>query len=315
MTGNYFSKSIPGCFVVRPDERNEHVHEFIQLSNSDFPQPYSTLPDISIDPEESLLTVLNNHTNQCKSFTVSLTSPCLPVSDLNGLLIKAGSFTSDGLTWKPCVTFVVMLPPGYCADLAYLSKPSSEGISSDVQLIETNDVEQSSAAQQQSQGDQCNCIGFPLDESSGPFLCCQGFGGSFTHYFASTRYAIDFECEEGTDVVAVGGGIVVSFADKNVVQGILSTNLFSWNSLMIKLDNGIYVEYVHIKSDSVIVNVGDHISKGQKLCESGNVGFSPRPHLHIQLTSSSKNNAETILFSFQRPSGEAYIPIAGTFYP
>ena len=44
---------------------------------------------------------------------------------------------------------------------------------------------------------------------------------------------------------------------------------------------GAVSEYVHIKKDSAVVEVGDKVRRGQKVCESGEVGFSPEPHLHF----------------------------------
>ena len=45
---------------------------------------------------------------------------------------------------------------------------------------------------------------------------------------------------------------------------------------------GLLFEYVHIKPGSCRVKEGDTVSQGQHLCDSGDVGFCPSPHLHIQ---------------------------------
>ena len=63
-----------------------------------------------------------------------------------------------------------------------------------------------------------------------------------------------------------------------MVSGIHASNLYKWNSIMLKLDDGQFVEYVHIETDSAIVKVGDHVQRGQHICNSGDVGFCPRPH-------------------------------------
>ena len=66
-----------------------------------------------------------------------------------------------------------------------------------------------------------------------------------------------------------------------------------------------------------MVKVGEQVSKGQVLCQSGNVGFSPTPHLHLQITESIAKDAQTIPFMLQAGSNKSkpYIPIAGEFYP
>ena len=38
----------------------------------------------------------------------------------------------------------------------------------------------------------------------------------------------------------------------NVVSGIHASNLYKWNSIMLKLDDGQFVEYVHIETNSVV---------------------------------------------------------------
>ena len=62
------------------------------------------------------------------------------------------------------------------------------------------------------------------------FLCTQSFGGSLTHFFAETYYAVDFRTPVGTVVVAVGPGIVKAVIDSHSLTGINIKNLFSVNS-------------------------------------------------------------------------------------
>jgi len=49
---------------------------------------------------------------------------------------------------------------------------------------------------------------FPL-RGNGPFLCTQGFGGRLTHFFPESYHAVDFRCDEGTEVLAVADGVVI----------------------------------------------------------------------------------------------------------
>lgn len=54
-------------------------------------------------------------------------------------------------------------------------------------------------------------------------------------------------CDVGTPVVAIGPGVVVEVQDSNTASGIHTANLYKWNLIALGLDNGSYVEYVHIK--------------------------------------------------------------------
>lgn len=57
----------------------------------------------------------------------------------------------------------------------------------------------------------------------------------------------------------------------------------------------LYVEFVHIQTNSCVVQVGDVVHKGQLLCFSGSVGFSPVPHLHMAAYRSSNDDASSPL--------------------
>ena len=225
---NFICRSTPGCYVVRHDWSRVSVEyspldvaEFgLEESDLDGPEKGSLLPELSIDPDLNLLTLINVEKDSCKSYTVSFTDECLPVRDLNGEILKAGKHSFDGNTWKDCVTFVVLVKPRHCLDLCYLpSTAVKSGMCSDVQLIKMEDVKASfgaitPTAVMQEAADALQVYGFPLDESRGPFLCSQGFGGGFTHFFSATRFAVDFECEEGTPVVAVADAVVVACSDR-----------------------------------------------------------------------------------------------------
>jgi murein DD-endopeptidase MepM/ murein hydrolase activator NlpD len=46
----------------------------------------------------------------------------------------------------------------------------------------------------------------------------------------------------------------------------------------------------HLKMGSVIVKPGQEILAGDPVAESGNSGYSERPHIHIQLIESNSEN-------------------------
>jgi murein DD-endopeptidase MepM/ murein hydrolase activator NlpD len=156
--------------------------------------------------------------------------------------------------------------------------------------------------------------------SAGRFLCSQGTCGCFTHFYAATKYAVDFSCPVGTPVLAVGDGTITEVKDTTAVGGIHAAHLFEWNSVMLKLarEPPVFVEYVHIRRGSSRVRVGDVVREGDVICESGDVGFCPTPHLHIQIHHSDVEDAPTAPFCIRcTPPGEApttYVPRAGVWY-
>ena len=62
---------------------------------------------------------------------------------------------------------------------------------------------------------------------------------------------------------------MVEIIEGNNVSGVHVRNLFLWNSVMLALDDGTFVEYVHIKDRSVTVPLGGRVRAGQQICQSG----------------------------------------------
>lgn len=61
----------------------------------------------------------------------------------------------------------------------------------------------------------------------------------------------------------------------------------SWaggNSVVIKMDNGYYAFYAHMKPGSTRVKAGDKVTRGQEIGNVGNSGNSTGPHLHMHVT-------------------------------
>lgn len=68
----------------------------------------------------------------------------------------------------------------------------------------------------------------------------------------------------------------------------------------IKHDNGLYTLYYHLKNNTIVVNVGQKVKKGQKLGIIGTTGKSTGIHLHFQIDkgkASSSINPYDYLFN------------------
>jgi len=72
------------------------------------------------------------------------------------------------------------------------------------------------------------------------------------------------------------------------------------NAVVIYDDRGFYVELSHFVQHSLKVKVGDHVEPGQTLGLCGNSGYSPQPHLHVQVQLTEALGAATTPFCFAR---------------
>lgn len=96
-----------------------------------------------------------------------------------------------------------------------------------------------------------------------------------TMYYSSGKYhgALDYGVPVGTTVYAAADGVVIS-------RGSLSGSY--GNYLVIQHTNGLRTWYAH-GNGVFYVSLGDTVSKGQAIMQSGNSGNSSGPHLHFEV--------------------------------
>jgi len=92
----------------------------------------------------------------------------------------------------------------------------------------------------------------------------------------SFHSGIDFRANTGTSVLASLDG-VVSFTGENWLYG---------KHIIISHSNGYKTMYAHL--NAFLVKQGDRVTRGRKIAESGNTGYSTGPHLHFGIY--DKNN-------------------------
>lgn len=182
-------------------------------------------------------------------------------------------------------TFVVVVPPRTALRLAHVdaSVPGSDICSFPLEPLGSADPGCPLASGAGGGRDQVPGLGFPLPAASGPYLCTQGVGGHLTHFFPASFHAIDLRCALGTPVLAIGDGVIKEVVERNCCGGIHASNLEKWNGVSLELTCGLLVEYVHTLPGTSRVKEGDRVQAGQVLCEAGDIGFAPEPHLHIEL--------------------------------
>lgn len=314
---NFLPEAGIGCYIARRDQPPDWMIEWEDVDPDDF---YGEeVPDVAIDADEQTMSLCNvDNFTKIAYITVFETK----LWGANREELPLGSSTDNQGVTSQCATFIVLCPPKVFAHLCFLDVLPDQDITdirieSDVQKWEKHPLPKDEHTQR---------VGFPLE--GGPFLCTQGEDGELTHFFSGNLHAIDFRCPVGTSLLAVADGVVVEAKDENTLTGISVLNLFQWNSILIRVDEGgkhsgrsdgpLFVEYVHIQKTHV--QKGDRVTRGQVIGLSGSVGFSPEPHLHFSAFRSSEPTAPTVRVRFEAlasPDGSTkqdFLPKAGNWY-
>ena len=145
----------------------------------------------------------------------------------------------------------------------------------------------------------------------------QAFDGEWTHK-GKWKYAYDFVIKKdgktyqneglypsdyycfGESVAAPVNGYVVAVKN-DLVDNIIGEvdRINNWgNYIIIKSDLGYFVEISHLMQNSVIPKVGEYVYQGQIIATCGNSGYSPEPHIHIQVQKYGFIGSETLPFVF-----------------
>lgn len=113
----------------------------------------------------------------------------------------------------------------------------------------------------------------------------QAPGGEITtHIGADSEYAIDFTVPVNSPVVAARDGVVIDVTDSYTRGGEDPALLDKANVITVLHVDGSMASYVHLAPHSARVTVGDQVTAGQLLANSGNTGYSSGPHLHFAVT-------------------------------
>ena len=157
-------------------------------------------------------------------------------------------------------------------------------------------------------------IGLPF---SNKWNVYQAFNGEWTHK-GKWKYAYDFVIKKddktyknegiypsdyycfGESVLSPINGYVIALRG-DLVDNIIGEvdRINNWgNYIIIKSDYGYFVEISHLMQNSINVKIGDYVYQGQVIAKCGNSGYSPEPHIHIQVQKYGVLGSETISFLF-----------------
>ena len=157
-------------------------------------------------------------------------------------------------------------------------------------------------------------VGLPF---AGRWMVWQEFNGQWTHQ-GSWRYALDFVLTDEQGKTYRGSGKrledyyafrkpvlspvrgrvvkVVNNLPDNPIGKVDREN--NWGNLVIIYDErGFFVELSHFAQHSIKVQPGAWVERGTLLGNCGNSGYSPQPHIHMQVQLTEKVGAPTVPFS------------------
>jgi len=302
LQGNYLPEACKGCVVV---------HRSHALIIGTCPVDADEAP-FQWDPLTKVFTVANAERHTCFTY---LTFCGAEVLDQHDAPFLAGTTRTQSGEVQPVTTFVIVAEPRTALRLGRVHSRAVDFYALELErLIEppnprndlwfTDHVSHGSYVLPD--------FGFPLPSEAGPYLCTQGVGGHLTHFFPESFHAIDFRCSPRTPVLSVGDGVVKEVLESNHCSGIHAANLAAWNSVSVLLNCGLVVEYLHTFAGSSRVRPGDVVHRGQVLCETGDVGFAPEPHLHIELHDAADAEGPSVPLHFGGKS--AFVPVAGRWY-
>jgi len=146
----------------------------------------------------------------------------------------------------------------------------------------------------------------------------QGIDGAFTHqkdwrfawdfelidaegktYKASGKAREDYYCFD-KPVLAPADGYVYEIENNVDDNEIGAYNLKNnWgNSVVMSHAAGLFSQLSHLKKESVTVQKGQFVRKGEQIARCGNSGRSPYPHLHFQFQNSPEIGSHTLSYAF-----------------
>jgi len=144
--------------------------------------------------------------------------------------------------------------------------------------------------------------GFPLQTTA--LRIDQGYGGVFSHNDMQNHHAVDFAAAIGTPILAARDGTVMQ-VESDFDKAGLNSEKYGGRANFVRVlhDDGSMAMYAHLKTDGVLVRVGQRVRRGQQIGLSGNTGFTTGPHLHFAVQVNRGMQLQSIPFRMFGPQG------------
>jgi murein DD-endopeptidase MepM/ murein hydrolase activator NlpD len=150
-----------------------------------------------------------------------------------------------------------------------------------------------------------------------PFAVGASFGVSqayptrVTHVTADSEYAVDLAVPDGTPIYAAREGSVINVRHDSFRGAPDPALLDQANVVEILHDDGTIAIYAHLHWDSIRVQPGQSVRRGQYIADSGNTGLTTGPHLHFAVIRNAGMRAESVPVQFAGAGGAAITPRTG----
>tara|TARA_R100001509_G_scaffold64187_2_gene35334 strand:+ start:30972 stop:31820 length:849 start_codon:yes stop_codon:yes gene_type:complete len=115
----------------------------------------------------------------------------------------------------------------------------------------------------------------------------QGYNGKFSHK-GDSRYSLDFNMEEGTEIYSSRAGTVVEIEARYSNGGKHKSFIDKANYVTILHDDGTFAQYSHLRKNGVTVSIGQKVKVGERIGYSGSTGYVTGPHLHFTVLQAKK---------------------------
>jgi murein DD-endopeptidase MepM/ murein hydrolase activator NlpD len=143
------------------------------------------------------------------------------------------------------------------------------------------------------------------------FKVSQAYPVRISHNSPESQYAVDIAVPDGTPIYAAREGTVINVRH-DFFRGAADPALLDQaNVVEILHDDDTIGVYAHLHWESIRVQPGQSVRRGQYIADSGNTGATTGPHLHFAVIRNAGMRAESVPVQFAGSGGALVTPVTG----
>jgi murein DD-endopeptidase MepM/ murein hydrolase activator NlpD len=143
------------------------------------------------------------------------------------------------------------------------------------------------------------------------FKVSQAYPVRISHNTPESEYAVDIAVPDGTPIYAAREGTVINVRHDFFRGAADPVLLDQANVVEILHDDGTIGVYAHLHWESIRVQPGQSVHRGQYIADSGNTGATTGPHLHFAVIRNAGMRAESVPVQFAGSGGAPITPQTG----